>query len=57
MVVPARGRSTPVDVLFLVTDEGKTIGVGPVGEPRDIADVVRRVAARMKGGGDRKPSG
>ena len=38
-----------VDVLFLVTDEGKEIGVGPIGEPRDIADVVRRVAARMKG--------
>ena len=48
MVVPARGRTTPVDVLFLVTDEGKQIGVGPVGEPRDIAPVIERVAARMK---------
>jgi hypothetical protein len=48
MVVPARGRTTPVDVLFLVTNEGKQIGVGPIGEPRDIAAAIERVAERMK---------
>ena len=46
--IPARGRVTPVDVLYLVTDDGKEISPGPVGEPRDIAAVIERVAARMK---------
>ena len=46
--IPARGRVTPVDVLYLVTDDGKEISPGPVGEPRDIAAVIERVAMRMK---------
>ncbi len=45
---PTRGRVTMVDVLFLVTDEGKEIGVGNVGEPRTIAEKIKRVGARMK---------
>ena len=46
---PTRGRITIVDVLFLVTDEGKEIGVGNIGEPDVIAETIRRVAARQKG--------
>ena len=45
---PTRERVTMVDVLFLVTDEGKEIGVGNVGEPRTIAETIKRVATRMK---------
>ncbi len=46
---PSRGRTIIVDVLFLVTDEGKEIGVGNIGEPETIAETIRRVAAVMKG--------
>ena len=41
-------RSSKVDAVFLVTKDGKEIGAGPVGKSDEIAETVRRVAARMK---------
>ncbi len=41
---PSRGRTIIVDVLFLVTDDGRQIGVGNIGEPRAIAETIRRIA-------------
>ena len=49
MLVPGRGRVTRVDMLYARTDDGKQISLGNYGRPEDIADAIRRVAARMKG--------
>ncbi len=53
---PTRGRVIMVDVLFLVTGEGKEIGVGNIGEPTAIAETIRRIAARMKSAGRAGPA-
>ncbi len=45
--VPGRWRTTVVDLVYVVTDEGKEIGVGDFGSGHALADTIRRVATRM----------
>jgi hypothetical protein len=45
--IPARGRVTRVEMVYLVADDGKEIGVGDFGLGHALADTIRRVATRM----------
>jgi hypothetical protein len=45
---PGRGRTTVVDLVYVMTKDGKEIGVGANESGRDIEGAIRRVAARMK---------
>ena len=42
-----RFRTEVVDVIYLVTKDGKAISPGPLGKAKDIEPVIRWVAARM----------
>ena len=48
--VPRRWRTEVVDVIYLVTKDGRQVTPGPLGKAKDIEPVIRRVAARMKVG-------
>ena len=45
--VPRRWRAEVVDVIYLVTKDGRQLSPGPLGKAEDIVPVIRRVAARM----------
>ena len=45
--IPGRWRSTVVDMVYVMTDDGKETGVGNLGQADAVADAIRRVAARM----------
>ena len=47
-LAPSLRRTTTVDVLYLVTDEGRQVDVVGIGKPQPIAETIRRVAARRK---------
>ena len=46
--VRRRWRTEVVDVIYLVTKDGRQASPGPLGKAKDIEPVIRRVAARMK---------
>jgi hypothetical protein len=50
MVVPGPRRSAVVDVVYVVTADGKRTSVGNFWKGSELEDAIRRVAARMKGG-------
>ncbi len=47
--IPARGRVTPVELVYVVTDDGKEVCVGNFGAADALADTIWRVAGQMKG--------
>lgn len=43
-------RTEMVDVIYVVTTDGRQLSAGPLGKAEDIEPVIRRVALRMKAG-------
>lgn len=48
-LAPSLRRTTTVDVLYLVTDDGKQVDVVGIGKPQAIAEIIRRIAAQRRG--------
>lgn len=50
MVAPGPRRSAVIDVVYVVTADGNRTSLGNFGSSQDVADTIRRVAARVKSG-------